>query len=1140
MLRLCKGRNTAPKREAIFTFWIPFNLQLTNTILMSLMRKPISAAILALAAAHCAIPAYSTQLFVVTGADSWTKHQDGVARFSAEDPSDYTLIYDDINACNTGNWPDWYMKQTSLYYYAGDNKIMGYHPRRVSQGFSYYFENISWATYAYDGETFTQSSAQHGIIPGGPGTNESAFPNMLAYNPVSGKVYGSNVEKDIDTQMWSTVIREVDPETGVRGEEAARLVNTLINSITTDARGVTYVTQSNGNLCTLNLVSGEITVLGDIGIYNGETAWSCFDYSSGKLYMVWGTNLYEVDVENVSAKKLASIPVPENTKIRGLFCFGKADVGPVAAPGAPSGLEATFDAPGSLTAKISVAAPLYCFDGTTPLTGKVGIRLFVNGGTEPAACIENLTAGQTSSTDITFAAAGSHTLTAVAFNEIGESAPATLITWAGFDVPAAPGNPLLSIAEDGAFTASWEAPTEGEHGCAIDGNTLTYKVTLHPEGRVFDNITGTSLAGNVGSDDFNSYHISVAATAGGLESSPAVSPKVWHGASAEPAWTDDFSDAATYGKFVVVDANDDGTTWDFKSYLDIPCVQVNGFRSPSAMDEWLITPPIRIRKDATYTLSFQAFAGMTDEVPGKLEVHAGTLPQTGSMARISADSDETVAVHPGNGMRKITYTAQSDGDIYFAFRALSPAGSTICLQNVAVEASVLPAAPAAATGIAATPGEEGLLKATVGFTAPTADNTGKPLTGISEVRLMLDGGLKTMARLTDVAPGEQRSMTIDVPAIGKHTFTVVCYNGAGTGEAAVTEAWIGEDMAGKVQNLEIQETDDSYMVTWDTPSESLHGMWVDYGNLKYDVMLWYTGLEEPITYAYDLEERSCEVFYDDILRRIPAFTGQINVEIYVFPVSAAGYGEAAGAVTVYGDPYPIPFAESFAGGTVSTSPWTTIEAGYDYQNAWAGFHEESAVNPDKNMTSADGDGGMAAFYQNRIPQYSERLISPRLNKPQGQRCELSFYVYHLPDAEDGNTLQAEANVGITDFLPVGEAVVLNQGKGWTLHTISLDEVPDGDFRIAFKATGTAGTPIYIDGIRVEKSSGIADAHEDGIAIKTLKGAVAITAEEAGYTVHASNGTAVATGTVRGTVNVPLAPGIYIVRAGGTTRKCVVN
>ena len=43
MLRLCKGRNTAPKREAIFTFWIPFNLQLTNTILMSLMRKPISA-----------------------------------------------------------------------------------------------------------------------------------------------------------------------------------------------------------------------------------------------------------------------------------------------------------------------------------------------------------------------------------------------------------------------------------------------------------------------------------------------------------------------------------------------------------------------------------------------------------------------------------------------------------------------------------------------------------------------------------------------------------------------------------------------------------------------------------------------------------------------------------------------------------------------------------------------------------------------------------------------------------------------------------------------------------------------------------------------------------------------------------------
>ncbi len=274
---------------------------------------------------------------------------------------------------------------------------------------------------------------------------------------------------------------------------------------------------------------------------------------------------------------------------------------------------------------------------------------------------------------------------------------------------------------------------------------------------MFDNITGTSLAGNLGSDDFNSYHISVAATAGGLESSTAVSPKVWHGASAEPAWTDDFSDAATYGKFVVVDANDDGTTWDFKSYLDIPCVQVNGFRSPSAMDEWLITPPIRIRKDATYTLSFQAFAGMTDKVPGKLEVHAGTLPQTGSMARISADSDETVAVHPGNGMRKITYTAQSDGDIYFAFRALSPAGSTICLQNVAVEASRAARRTRRSHRHRRNPGRRGAAEGDCGIHSPTADNTGKPLTGISEVRLMLDGGLKAMARLTDVAPGEQRS-----------------------------------------------------------------------------------------------------------------------------------------------------------------------------------------------------------------------------------------------------------------------------------------------------------------------------------------------------------------------------------------------
>lgn len=1102
------------------------------------MKKASTLAILALGLAGITQDAAATKLFVVTGSDSWQNHNDGIAQFTAEDPSDYTMVYDDINACTEQGWPDWYLRKTSLFYYAGHNKIMGYYPKRVSQDeFSYYFERISWATYEYDGTTFSQSSLVRESIPAGPGTNEFAFPNMITYNPVSGKVYGSNIDIDYNTGAYSTVIREIDPATGQRGAEVARLVQKSINSLTTDARGVIYVTQSNGSLGTLNLESGQINVLGNIDIYKNETAWSCFDYSTGKLYLIWNYDIYEIDVNAVSAKKLSSIPVPNNSLIRGVFCFNQTEVGEKAAPSAPTGLAAEFSAPGSLSAELSAVAPEFCFDGSTPLSGKVDVEFFVDGAAEAVATVKGLSPGQTAKAAYTFSDEGSHTVTAAASNEAGESAPATLVVWAGYDVPEAPGTPSLTIGSDGSFEASWTAPAKGAHGGVIDMATLKYKATVNPVGQEFTGIASTTLKGRLESTAFNGYSISVVAIADGKASEPATSSVVRHGQSFEPAWTEDFTNPGTFGQYVTEDANGDGTTWEFKNYFNIPCVQINGYSSKSEMDDWMVTPPVRMRKGAVYTVSHNAFAGIVDTNPGKIEIYAGTSPDTGSMTRISSVSVET---YPGKGNQKSTYTATADGDVYFAFRALSPAGSTIGLQYISVEATPVEGAPAAPSAIEVIPGEKGKLTATVNFTAPTADNLGNPLSGIHEARLLIDGNPKAAARMADVAPGEKKSFTVDVASIGNHNFSVVCYNDKGIGEAAETPLWIGEDIAAKVNNFAIEETETCYMVTWDAPTESIHGMYIDYPNLTYEVMLWLTGMDEPMTYATGLKETSCEVHYEDILRRVPVFNGQINVEIYVFPLSAAGYGQATGATMVYGESYKLPFAESFANGGLSTSPWTTIEVGDNYMGAWAGFRDDSSKNPNLEITSADDDCGMAAFYQTKMSEYTERLISPRLNKEAGKMYMLSFYTYHLPDAEDSNILQPEANIGGTEFIDLGEPVAVNKGDGWTKHTVLMDKLPDGDFRLSFKATGTAGTPIYLDNIRIDLAQGIASAEADGISVKALRGAVAITAPEADYTVWNANGAAVASGKVRGTATVALAPGIYVVRAGGKTAKCVVR
>lgn len=1092
----------------------------------------------------------ATRLFVVTGTGnlSSSKVYEGISSFSTEDPSDFSLVYDDFQACIDNKWDDWYMKQTSLFYYGGNNKIMGYFPKRfVYNSGDYYYGYISWLTYEYDGKTFNRTIYEKESIPGGPGTNESAFPNMLTYNPSNGKVYGSNINFTYAngelTDYWTSIC-EVNPSTGERGEEVARLSKFAINSLTTDARGVIYVTDSRGNLYSLNLESGELPqILGNIGLYSNVTLWSCFDYSTGKLYLAKDYDIYEVDVNSVTAEKVCSMPIPREAPVRGIFCLEEASPSDQGVTAAPNDLKIEFKAEGSTSATLSVKAPVYYLDGKTPLKESVSIRFYADNSSKPLTEIKNVTPGAIASAEYVFPSAGQHSVTATAVNDKGESAPATVRIWAGYDNPVAPTGVMLSIDDNGNYHATWSAPVEGEHGGIINVSDLSYNVELCPQGTTFNDIKDTSVQGKITSSKYNAYYVKVRAQAAGMEGIEAVSDYVLFGDPHETAWYEDFSNPETFGTFKIIDGNHDGCTWQFKNYFDEVCIQVHGFYSSNTMDEWLICPPVRVRKGAQYKVTFDAFGGIVDSTPNKLEVYGGNSTDISSMWKLSLHSQEEVTTYPGKGKVSLEFESEEDGDFYLALHAVSNAGSTLCLRNISIESAPVMGAPAAAESLKILPAEKGKLQSTVSFKAPEKLNIGGNLAEIKEIRVLRDNNLRPVKVFENPVPGESLTFVDEVPTIGNHTYVVYAYNDKGIGAPASGCEWIGEDLAGRAQNFKLEETTTSFVATWEAPVEAQHGGYIDYDNLSYTVLLWIGNMDEPVVYASNIKDHRCEILFSEIKPYIRPSEQQTNVEVYVYPVTAAGAGNVVGSTIIYGQAYGLPFTESFKDGTLSSSPWMTINPSGDFLGAWRGFHENSSSNPDITVKSQDNDGGLIAFYQTKSDLYEERINTPRINKAGEYDPGVEFYLYHNSKIADRENcwIKIEAFVG-SEYVAISEPIYLADGDGWTLHSASLSGIKADDFRLSFHGCAVNGTPLFLDNIRVASGLGAVESIEnDALSeVKVIQGGISLRATDAPYSVLTLDGAVIESGNISGNITVALSPDIYIVRLGNKTAKCIVK
>lgn len=129
--------------------------------------------------------------------------------------------------------------------------------------------------------------------------------------------------------------------------------------------------------------------------------------------------------------------------------------------------------------------------------------------------------------------------------------------------------------------------------------------------------------------------------------------------------------------------------------------------------------------------------------------------------------------------------------------------------------------------------KNGALNGNVKFTVPTKTNAGEDLTGELTYKIVVANEV--------IATGKTQSGAIEsVPVVvkngGETKFIVTIANDKGDGVEQKVLAWIGYDITQAPSDVKLTIENHTAKVTWNAPTEVLHGGYIDSENLKYNVV----------------------------------------------------------------------------------------------------------------------------------------------------------------------------------------------------------------------------------------------------------------------------------------------------------------
>lgn len=842
------------------------------------------------------------------------------------------------------------------------------------------------------------------------------------------------------------------------------------NSIVCDASGQLYGISYEGVMEGENFVAtssalnkidkntGAVTLIGETGHAPQYLSSAAIDTKTGRMF--WTVNppdetgyLCEVNLATGAATKIVDFALDDEI-------MGLCVVAPAAEQGAPAAVtDLAADFPeGALSGNVSFKLPATLFDGSAA-TGTLSYKVLANG---QQVADGTGAAGADVTAPVTVEEAGEYTIVVTASNAVGDGPKAKLTLFIGKGTPKSPEAAL--VYEGGKMKLSWPAVTESADGGFIDPAAVTYSVTriINNESSsaltVASGLTATSFEEEVAMPaEITTYHYLVVAESAGVESVPAKSNSVTLG-SIVPPYVNHFSSSDALSGYTIIDGNDDGKVWAYyqgASGADgNPGAARMTYNTNLAMDDWMITPPLKLEGGKAYKVSFQARAN-SDAYPERVEAKWGNAATAAGMTGVIVAPTDlgknwvelgAYIMPEADGIYYVGIHGISDEDTYFLY-----------VDDLTVSAPSVTTVPGLATDLAVANDPSGNGQATITFKAPAKTMGGEALAAITKIELSRDGNV--IKTFNAPVPGADLSH-VDTAENGTHTYSVQAFNADGAGEVASVTAFVGIDKPGAPENVQIVETANLGEVTisWDAVTVDQNGNAINSALVTYLVAEptttgWASIVDEPVsntTYTFQAVSAGEQDF----------------VQYAVFAVTSAGNG--AGTQTdmiAVGTPYEG-MEESFPAGNISH----VLGTGFANSSkvSWSIFTDASL----NGIASQDGDNGFAGMKASSLDE-SAALFTGKISLEGAVNPGVSYYAYNIV-GENGNVDANEIQIWVkepndAEWTAVGQPAVMNQlgeADGWYLVTTSLAAYAGKVIQVRFQATVKAMAYTLIDNIKI--------------------------------------------------------------------------
>lgn len=798
----------------------------------------------------------------------------------------------------------------------------------------------------------------------------------------------------------------------------------------------------------IDKTTAAMTLVGSTGYEPTYNTSACFDRDNDVLYWSVATEsgYYEVGyltTVNLSTGKATKIYEYPNAEVVGGMVIPGSSAS-ADAPGECSDVKAIFEN-GSLAGNISLVAPSRLQDGSA---GSGELTIKVRSGDDMIAS-QAAEWGAEVLIPISIGEPGIYNFTVCASNQNGDGKGTVLNNiFIGADAPQAPAVRLTY--DNGVMNLSWTPVTESVNGGWIDLEALSYTVIRFPDNiEVASGLTETSFSEEIVEPEVSThYYYEVVAVCGEMMSAAARSNMIALGAIV-PAYTSDFAADGLEG-FTVIDANDDRNKWEL--YSDGGDVEVRiRYNSDLDMDDWLITPAVRLEAGRSYKFSVLAH-NHSSSFPERLEVMYGDAPEVGAMTNVIIPATEITTKF--NKTYEGTIIATESGKYYIGFHGISEADNYyLYISEFSIEEGEILAVPAAPADFTVIPANDCSTHADISLTAPTIDIYGDELTELDKVEVYRNGEL--VKTFDTVGPGEELGYTDFVSDNMEYTYAAYAYNSFGKSEAASVTAYIGVRLPGTPTNIKAQRTSNvgEVMFTWDPVVVDENGNALNPELVSYivgvpsgDEFEIISNVLDSNSFTYTFVEEGSQ----DLVRAV------------VFPVTAAGTGLGAYAPIIpAGTPYDA-FHESFAFGA-SDMLWYMDSSGGGH---W-GFLSDSS-----GITAPDGDNGMIAMQGSKIDDNAD-LISGLVNLGAFEYPALSFQVYNQTSGDTGYN----ANVLMVSVLVDGQynpSCVFEKTigdiaspKSWGTVNVDLTAYEGKNVQVIFTVIVKMYQTTVLDDIRIE-------------------------------------------------------------------------